>query len=272
MARIACGTLWFLFVMFSTMQIARPGWGFTVIPDTDKLIGYGEISLFLALCVIVFVGVAFWDVYTVRRRLSENDLLLCTNCGYSLLGLPTNGRCPECGTIYESGNVRYIWGQFFGEHTDRGAHERPHDNDGSKNFSVPLFRRWRQNTAVAFALHAKSMPRILRRGMWIHKVVVVPLALLVLLSTVYELWLEYALLVLGLGALAVVALVYRHVSAIRRRVEANGGALCTKCGSSLVAQAAQEKCIVCGVRYDLDQVRSEWSQLFARCDRKSLGK
>lgn len=266
-ARIAGATLWALALMFSSMQIASPGWGFTIISDKGMLIGYNEVSLLLALCAIVLASISYWSVYVVRCRLSENDLMLCTNCGYSLLNLPREGQCPECGAVYEVRNVRYIWARFSGEFPDKEARARLHEKGGSntlrQNFTAPRFERWRQNTAVAFALHAKSVPRILRRGMWIHKAVVGPLALLLLLSTVYELWLEYALLVLGLGTLALVSLLYLHVGSIRRRVEANDGALCTECGSSLVGQSEQGECPVCGTSFDLDRVRHQWGEWFS---------
>lgn len=272
-ARIAGMTLWLLLVMFSSMQSVRPGWRVTLLSYKNTLIGYNVVAFFLALCAIVLATISYWNIYAVRRRLSDNDLLLCTNCGYSLLGLPTEGQCPECGAVYEVGNVRYIWGEFLGEYPDKEAHARSHDEGGSnrlrRDFTAPLFERWRQNTAVALALHAKSMPRILRRGMWIPKAVVGPLALLVLLSMVYELWLEHILFVLGLGALAMVALAYWHVISIRRRVEANDGALCTDCGSSLVGRAEQGKCPVCGVAYGLNQVRYDWRQRFGRCHTES---
>jgi len=30
----------------------------------------------------------------------SNDDPICSNCGYELLGLPRQGRCPECGQYY----------------------------------------------------------------------------------------------------------------------------------------------------------------------------
>lgn len=37
---------------------------------------------------------------------------VCPNCGYSLVGLPAEGKCPECGGVYDSSQViLYGWGR-----------------------------------------------------------------------------------------------------------------------------------------------------------------
>lgn len=58
---------------------------------------------------------ALWSLATRRRlrgfvrKLREQDMHLCMNCGYSLHGLPARHVCPECGTDYDVDALRQAW-------------------------------------------------------------------------------------------------------------------------------------------------------------------
>jgi hypothetical protein len=47
----------------------------------------------------------------LRRRLIGTAGLLCPRCRYSLWGLETRGKCPECGSVYSHRSVQEHWAQ-----------------------------------------------------------------------------------------------------------------------------------------------------------------
>lgn len=72
------------------------------------------IGVLVLLVGIAGVCYAFWHVGRIRRRVETYEFTLCLDCGYPLIGLATEGRCPECGTSYEVGKVRESWTRWFG--------------------------------------------------------------------------------------------------------------------------------------------------------------
>lgn len=61
---------------------------------------------------------------------------VCPNCGYSLLGLPDSGTCPECGRTYDQSEI-ILYGYA------RGAHENVGNAKGSRII-------WIAGVSVAF--------------------------------------------------------------------------------------------------------------------------
>lgn len=43
------------------------------------------------------------------RSVIRDDYCLCITCGYTLLGLPSESRCPECGSQYQYSTLRSTW-------------------------------------------------------------------------------------------------------------------------------------------------------------------
>jgi len=67
------------------------------------------LLLFLVLAVVPRVGT---KKFFARLRAHEYEI--CTNCGYSLHGLPEDHDCPECGTAYRVEQIRETWHDIGG--------------------------------------------------------------------------------------------------------------------------------------------------------------
>jgi hypothetical protein len=52
------------------------------------------------LWLAMFAGISSIVLYGVRNVVKNRKDPFCIHCGYSLLGLPTSGTCPECGRPY----------------------------------------------------------------------------------------------------------------------------------------------------------------------------
>lgn len=50
-----------------------------------------------------------WRTAWVRRALADSGGRLCTHCAYNLTGLPSAGRCPECGKHYDIAADAPLW-------------------------------------------------------------------------------------------------------------------------------------------------------------------
>ncbi len=105
--------------------IPRPFWrmtwwirAVTMLPYVGVLVWWAldrsKVSMLIGPGLLMVLGL-LWAICPrlalrrFRTTLSANDFLLCLWCGYSLKGLPTEHRCPECGTPYEAGSLIEAW-------------------------------------------------------------------------------------------------------------------------------------------------------------------
>ena len=81
---ITAGAIMGLNVLFSLM----------ISPMTMR----GRTLLIMYIALAVVIGGAFaWTWSYMQKRYTATRGLLCTRCGYMVIGLHS-GRCPECGT------------------------------------------------------------------------------------------------------------------------------------------------------------------------------
>jgi hypothetical protein len=80
----------------------------------------GTISVRMALVAISGFALTIALIVTsllynrrLRRNLLASDNCLCLHCRYSLLTLPPQGRCPECGQPYTRDETAAAWGTFW---------------------------------------------------------------------------------------------------------------------------------------------------------------
>lgn len=66
------------------------------------------LLLMLALSIIRILAVRRF-----RDRLLAHNFEICTECGYSLSGLPARHECPECGKTYDIADTRVAWRRVF---------------------------------------------------------------------------------------------------------------------------------------------------------------
>ena len=66
------------------------------------------------LCVVLLVRVHIL-LRRMRTTIQRSAYALCPNCGYSLVGLPREHTCPECGYKYDLVEVEAQWRRWFPE-------------------------------------------------------------------------------------------------------------------------------------------------------------
>ena len=101
--------VWLLIWLVSILYVAM--WESAPFPSD---FGYAlEIAIGLVLGSLGTDVLHAWKArreLAVRRTATEADNALCWDCGYRLLGLPEEGRCPECGWPYDDlEQVRKAW-------------------------------------------------------------------------------------------------------------------------------------------------------------------
>lgn len=69
-------------------------------------IGTMLLRMMLPLLAMALIGVGWWRY---RRRLRRAKFCLCPKCLYDLRGVRTAERCPECGFVFEPGEVARTW-------------------------------------------------------------------------------------------------------------------------------------------------------------------
>jgi hypothetical protein len=57
----------------------------------------------------------------LRKAIREHDYRLCPSCRYSLVGLPSSGKCPECGVSYDIAQVQSEWRRWLEPTTSGGG-------------------------------------------------------------------------------------------------------------------------------------------------------
>jgi len=107
-------TLLALLIAFSAIpDLLIPGGLLVVSAEQELWLGFIAKYVVFPLIPVVVVG-SYCYVGAIRRRVEGHDLLVCTHCGYPLVGLSEHGNCPECGGVYCLPEVRDQWKRWFG--------------------------------------------------------------------------------------------------------------------------------------------------------------
>lgn len=96
-----------------------------VVLGLGLLYAYGVVPASI-LQTVLFSYLAAWPVLCgallvrahillrrMRTAIERSAYALCPNCGYSLVGLPREHECPECGYEYDLVEVEAQWREWF---------------------------------------------------------------------------------------------------------------------------------------------------------------
>jgi hypothetical protein len=259
--------LFVVFIASSSLEIAQPGWLYALTKHySDFHVSQIAIVLLLAIAFVIWLLVSCVCVTAIRHKLQDHRFALCLKCGYSLTGAQLHGICSECGSPFSLRNVRYEWRHWFARRSKNRIDAPEWERVTPRN--QPQLGVWlsphafSRHIRVALLSSHKSMPRVLQKRRSFRKVAALVVIVLVVLSVVYESYIEYALACLALGMIAFVIVDYSYARRVRRAVEVNCQALCTNCGHSLLGLSERSNCPQCGLSYDLVQVRRTWRDLF----------
>ncbi len=72
---------------------------------------WSGVMIPLAINFPIFVSIAAiaWSLRRIRIAYAASAGCLCTNCLHDLQGLGTRGRCPECGSSFDTDLDRAAW-------------------------------------------------------------------------------------------------------------------------------------------------------------------
>ena len=107
-ARVAELGVWAL--IYALVMLIAPWAG--INPSSGAIMFIGIVA---AWSVTVWFRWALYGRYMERLldKAFEHELALCLRCGYSLTGLPTRHRCPECGCPYQVSETRRLWERWL---------------------------------------------------------------------------------------------------------------------------------------------------------------
>ena len=85
--------------------------------QTIRVFGLPALSCVAVACIIHACVQMFglrMENGRFKRHLIEHSWLICFGCGYSLKGLPSHYRCPECGLPYDDTKLVKAWRRWSG--------------------------------------------------------------------------------------------------------------------------------------------------------------